>query len=124
MPRHSFYRDVILVGLFMMSLVNSVWAHCDFNHDGFDDLAMMLGYGLRDDLVMHRQQSQHAGFISTHLAAEADNVGEHDSSQPASFSRCRTARLFPHGGDYAAPAYTLSNAQEKKELASTFCVLV
>jgi len=42
---------------------------------------MMLSYGLLDDLVMDVQQPQHAGFSGAHLAAKADDVGEHDGRQ-------------------------------------------
>ena len=35
-----------------------------------------------DELVVHGQQPQHGGFISTHPAAKAHNVGEHKRRQP------------------------------------------
>ena len=47
----------------------------------------MDGYGLLDDLVMHGQQPQHAGFIAAHLAAEAHHVGEHNGGQAAGLNR-------------------------------------
>jgi hypothetical protein len=43
----------------------------------------MCGDRLLDELVMHLQQLQHAGFISPHLAAQAHDVGEHDRRQSA-----------------------------------------
>ena len=45
---------------------------------GLDDRASMRGDRLLDDLVMHGQQPQGAGFIGTHLATKADDVGEHN----------------------------------------------
>ena len=36
---------------------------------------------------MHVQQPQHAGFIAPHLAAKADDVGEHDGRQLPGLSR-------------------------------------
>jgi hypothetical protein len=38
----------------------------------------MLGHGLLDDAIMDIQQPQHTGFVSSHLAAEAHHVREHD----------------------------------------------
>ncbi len=34
-------------------------------------------------LIMDIQQPQHAGFVAAHLAAKADDVGEHDRGQLA-----------------------------------------
>ena len=49
--------------------------------NGFDDVAMMLGYGLLDDLVVNSQRAQHAGFIGAHPAAKARYVSEHNRGQ-------------------------------------------
>ena len=62
--------------------------------DGFDDVAVMLSHGLLDDLVMDVQQPQHAGFIRAHLAAKADDVGEHDRGELAGLNLLHQ-RLFP-----------------------------
>ena len=51
--------------------------------NGLDDRAMMFSHRLLDDLIMHFQQPQHAGFVAAHLAAKADDVGEHDRRQLA-----------------------------------------
>jgi hypothetical protein len=50
--------------------------------DGFDDYAVMFTHRLLDELIMDVQQPQHTGFISAHLAAEADDVRKHDRGQP------------------------------------------
>ena len=57
--------------------------------NGFDDMAVMFSHCLLDNLVMHFQQPQHAGFVRAHLAAEADDVGEHDRRQPAGLGLSR-----------------------------------
>ncbi len=46
--------------------------------DGFDNRTMMRYHGPLNNLVMEVQQPQRPSFISAHLAAEADDVGEHD----------------------------------------------
>jgi hypothetical protein len=51
--------------------------------NGFDDVAMMHNDSLRDDLIMDVEQPQHAAFIRAHLAAETNNIGEHDGGQPS-----------------------------------------
>src|SRR5262245_22153339 len=80
--------------------------------DGLDDLTVMLGHHLPDELIMDLQQSQHAGFIGPHLAAKADDVGEHNRRQATVLSRC-CPRWFPaHGGDYATGSGWLSNRQK------------
>jgi hypothetical protein len=43
-----------------------------------DNVAVMVSYGLLNDLIMDCEHAQHAGFISPHLAAKAHDVGEHD----------------------------------------------
>ncbi len=48
---------------------------------GFNDAAVMVGYGLLDDLVMQGQHLQRASFVVAHLMAEAGDVGEHDGSE-------------------------------------------
>ena len=53
--------------------------------DGFDDRAVMRSHRLLDELIMDVQQPQRAGFIAAHLAAKADDVGEHDRRQLARF---------------------------------------
>jgi hypothetical protein len=69
--------------------------------DGFDDVAMMRGDGLVDELVMVGQALEHAGFVSAHLTAKADDVGEHDRrelARPVNGWWCG----FPcHARDYA-----------------------
>ena len=49
-------------------------------------VAVMRVDSLLDELVMDVEQPQHAGFVGAHLAAEADDVGEHDRGQLAGFS--------------------------------------
>jgi len=66
-----------------------------------NDVAVMCSYSLLDDLVMDGQYPQRAGFVATHLAAEADEVGEHDRGQPAGLGR-RLCRVLLHDGDYVA----------------------
>jgi hypothetical protein len=51
----------------------------------FNHCAMIRRHGLLDDLVMRLQQSQRTSFIGAHLATKADDVGEHDRRQLASF---------------------------------------
>ncbi len=75
---------------------------------GGDD-AVMVRHGMADELIMDIQQAQHAGFIAAHVAAEADDVGEHDRRQLADFMR-RFVCLRAHGGDYAAHCTPLSNS--------------
>jgi len=70
--------------------------------DGLDDVAVMLSDGLLDELVMDGEHPQHAGFISTHLAAKAHYVGEHDGGQFARLGLRHLWRFLPRGRDYAA----------------------
>src|SRR6266850_5942409 len=49
--------------------------------DSFDDRAVMLSHRLLDELIMDVQQPQHARFVGAHLAAKANDVGEHDGSE-------------------------------------------
>lgn len=51
--------------------------------DGLDDCTVMLSDRCLDDVVMRIQQPQRASFIAAHLAAEADDVGEHDRGELA-----------------------------------------
>src|SRR5262245_4851246 len=53
---------------------------------GLDDLAVMIGDRLVDNLIMNCEYPQHASFVSAHLAAEANDVGKHNGSKPASLS--------------------------------------
>jgi hypothetical protein len=46
--------------------------------DGFNDCAVKFGDGMLNELVVDLQQAQHAGFVRAHLAAKANDVGEHD----------------------------------------------
>ena len=57
----------------------------------------MFRHGLLDDLIMHFQQSQHAGFAGPHLPTEAYDVGEHDRGELAGFSQCCFALSGVHG---------------------------
>jgi hypothetical protein len=56
----------------------------------------MFSDSLLDDPVMHLQQPQGAGFIAAHLAAEADDVGEHDGGQAPSLGLNCAAGVFFH----------------------------
>src|SRR5262249_11085364 len=76
--------------------------------DRLDDVAVILSHRLLDDLVMSLQQPQHAGFISPHLAAKADDVGEHDRGQFAGLSGPCATGVRRHGGDYPACSLRLS----------------
>ena len=64
--------------------------------DSLDDRAVMRSYGLLNNLIMDVQQPQHAGFIGSHLAAKADDVGEHDRRQPPSLRVHRAAGVVLH----------------------------
>src|SRR5262249_20280128 len=46
--------------------------------DSLNHAAMVFNHGLPHDPVMDCQQPQRAGFVGPHLAAKADDVGEHD----------------------------------------------
>ena len=46
------------------------------------------------------EQPQHARFIGPHLAAEADDVGEHDGGQAPRLCGPRAGAVLWHGGDY------------------------
>jgi hypothetical protein len=50
-----------------------------------DDMPMMFSYSVLDELIMHLQQPQHARFIGTHLAAKADDIGEHNCRELTGF---------------------------------------
>src|SRR5262245_53312626 len=72
-------------------------------------MAMMLSHCLPNDLIMNSQYPQHTGFVSTHLAAEAHDVGEHNGGQAAGLaSRC-TRAVLGHSRDYHALGLRLSN---------------
>jgi hypothetical protein len=75
-----------------------------------NDVAMMVGDRLLDDLVMDGEAAQSASFIGPHLVAEAHDVGEHDRGQPARLNRPCAAGVLWHGGDYRARSLRLSNA--------------
>src|SRR5262245_38206042 len=68
----------------------------------------MFADSVLDELIMHLQQPQHAGFIAAHLTAEADNVGEHDGCQVTSLGVGNLAGGVLHGGDYSACGSWLS----------------
>ena len=57
---------------------------------------LMGGDRLLNDLVMDVQQSHRAGFVGTHLAAKADDVGKHDRRQPPILSVHRAAGVILH----------------------------
>ena len=48
---------------------------------GFDHRTVMFSHCVLDKLVVDVEQPQHAGFVAAHLAAKADDVGEHDRGQ-------------------------------------------
>jgi hypothetical protein len=48
-------------------------------------MAVMFTHGLVEELIMDVEQPHHAGFIRAHLAAEANDVSEHNRGQPPSF---------------------------------------
>ena len=64
--------------------------------DGFDDRAVMRSHRLLNELIMDVQQPQRAGFVGAHLAAKADDVGEHDRRQPSIFRMRRAAGVILH----------------------------
>jgi hypothetical protein len=70
--------------------------------NGFNDRAMVRGYGLLDNLIVNIQQAQHTGFVAAHLAAEAHDVGEHNRGQPPMLCESRPGAVLWHGGDYRA----------------------
>ncbi len=72
-------------------------------------VAVMLGHCLLDELIMDVQQPQHAGFVAAHLAAEADDVGEHDRGQPSRLCGPRASAVLCHGSDYRVRGLRLSN---------------
>ena len=51
-------------------------------------------HGLLDELVVHIEQPQHAGFIRAHLVAKTHDVGEHDRRQLAGLYRYQLWRLL------------------------------
>src|SRR5262249_52719239 len=79
--------------------------------DGLDDVAMMRGYGVLDNLIMDGQPLEHAGFIAAHLAAKTHDIGEHDRSESARLSGSRVSAVLGHDGDYRASNGRLSNKQ-------------
>ena len=58
----------------------------------------MVRHGASDDLVMDVEQPQHPGFVGAHLAAEADDIGEHDGGQAAGLASYGTRTVLGHGG--------------------------
>src|SRR5262245_24567793 len=79
--------------------------------DGLDDPPVMLHHRLTDDLIMPLQQPQHTDFIGPHLAAKADDVGEHDRGKSAGLSGDCAAAVLCHRGDYRGNGVRLSNRQ-------------
>src|SRR5882672_4075556 len=71
-------------------------------------MAVMLSDCLLNDLVVSFQQPQRAGFIRAHLAAEADDVGEHDRGQLAGLGV--PGAVLCHRGDYQVIDMWLSNS--------------
>src|SRR5690349_4838257 len=69
---------------------------------------MMFTHRLLNNLIMDVQHPQHAGFVGSHLATEADDVGKHDSRQPPSLHVHRTADVVLHRPDYSADITLLS----------------
>jgi hypothetical protein len=63
---------------------------------------MMFSHSVLDELIMHLQQPQHAGFVAAHLAAEAYDVGEHHRRQATRFRCCCLCGFLRHDSDYAA----------------------
>jgi hypothetical protein len=63
---------------------------------GFNDRAVMGGYGLLNHAIVDVEQAEHAGFVGPHLAAKADDVGEHDRRQSAIFLRRRATGVILH----------------------------
>jgi hypothetical protein len=74
----------------------------------FDDRAMILSHCLLDEQVMPVKQTQHASFISAHLATKAHHVGEHDRGQSAGLGV--PGAILWHSGDYRAGGGQLSNS--------------
>ena len=64
--------------------------------DGFDDVTVMFTHSLLDELVMDVQEPHRARFVRAHLAAEADDVSEHNRGQPPLFGMYRAAGVFLH----------------------------
>ena len=64
---------------------------------GFDDRTVMFRDSLANEPIMDIEQPQHAGFVGTHLATEAHNVGEHNRREFASFGCCYRCGFPRHG---------------------------
>ena len=64
--------------------------------NGFNDMAMIHTHSLLDEPIMDVQQPHRARFVGAHLAAEANDVGEHDRRQPPLLSVDCLARLVVH----------------------------
>jgi hypothetical protein len=62
----------------------------------FDDLPVVIGHQLVDELVMGFQQLEGARLVAAHLAAKADDVGEHNCRQPLSLGLLCAAGVFLH----------------------------
>jgi len=70
----------------------------------------MCDHGLLNNLIMHVEQVQRAGFIGPHLTAKANDVGEHDRGELASLSLRDPVFFCAHGGDYGLSFPRLSNS--------------
>ena len=112
-PRVDADADVNLFGAFLLGVVSAELGlnllralhgvddgrevHQKGIADGFDDRAVMVSYGLLNEVIMDVEQAQHAGFVAAHLAAKADDVGEHDRREPPILRVHRAAGVFLHG---------------------------
>src|SRR5215813_7474349 len=72
----------------------------------FDDVPLMGGDSLLNDLVMGFQEAQRTGFVATHLAAETHNIGEHNGGQLARF--CCSHQAVPSFVEASIPKFALS----------------
>ena len=68
----------------------------------------MLGDCLVDDLIMEAQQVEGMGFVRAHLAAKADDVGEHDRGQTAGLGLHHKRYFPPPMRDYQGGPMMLS----------------
>ena len=69
--------------------------------NSFDNMAMMVTHSLLDEAVMDVKQPHRAGFVRTHLMAEADDISEHDRREPSSLGWSLLCQTLFHGGDYS-----------------------
>ena len=66
----------------LLGTLHGIYYRWEIHQEGIahnlDDGAVVFTHRLVDGAIMHFEQPQHAGFITAHLAAKADDVGEHN----------------------------------------------